>query len=93
MSIEAARAQVEAEIAERRANAITIKEAYKRINDGEIEPTLCGLAGNFACAFEYKGTKYMLSEAKGHYIRLTDIGRAPSVVVDEISLSEDTNNG
>lgn len=65
---------------------MTIQEAHGLINSGEVEATHCGLASNFACWFIHEGTRYMLSEIKGHYIRLYQISRAPNTVLHEISL-------
>lgn len=67
---------------------MTIREAYRLINDGLVETDDCGLTSNPAFAFTHEGTRYMLSEIKGLWIRLTVL-KAPSQVIDEIKLNKE----
>lgn len=69
---------------------MTIREAYRLINDCEVEAGYCGFAGHHAWGFTYEGTRYMLSEIKGLWIRLTVI-KAPSQVIDEIKLNKEVS--
>lgn len=67
---------------------MTIKDAYRLINDGTVEATACGLNAHFACWFIHDGVKYMLSEIKGHAMKLWAL-TVPNTVIDEISLCDE----
>jgi len=62
---------------------MTIDLAIQLINTGQVEARWCGLNKDAAFAFLHERREFMLSEIRGHWIRLTE-RTAPSQILEEI---------